>query len=122
MRKSTQPRRPMPGPCEVTAFVKSFSTHTASLRAEAFTTSAHSNTTQLDRAPPDASSPIANEVLQCIASLYAIEKDIRRSGPENVTSRRERSHPLQPSHHGSTIGAFSARAAGQEMSSALPGA
>jgi len=75
----------MPGPCEVTAFVKSFSTHTASLRAEAFTTSAHSNTTQLDRAPPDASSPIANEVLQCIASLYAIGKDFCRSSPENVT-------------------------------------
>ena len=47
-----------------------------------------------DRAVAEA-SPIANEALQRIASLYAVEKDIRGRFPdERRAARRERSRPI----------------------------
>jgi transposase len=47
------------------------------------------------KAMPEAGSPIGDEILQRIASLYAIEKQIRGASPEvRRASRQERSKPL----------------------------
>jgi transposase len=47
------------------------------------------------KAMPEAGSPIGDEILQRIAALYAIEKQIRGAAPEvRRTTRQERSEPL----------------------------
>jgi transposase len=47
------------------------------------------------KAMPEAGSPIGDEILQRIAGLYAIEKQIRGASPEvRRASRQERSKPL----------------------------
>ena len=47
------------------------------------------------KAMPEAGSPIGDEILQRIAALYAIEKQIRGASPEvRRATRQERSEPL----------------------------
>ena len=45
--------------------------------------------------PPPGSAPIANQALQRIAALYAIETDVRgRSPQERRAARQQRTRPL----------------------------
>lgn len=47
------------------------------------------------KATPDAGSPVAEQILRRIAGLYAIEKEIRGTSPqERLAARQERAKPL----------------------------